>query len=82
MPDHVKDPELFSQPYQVYAHSRTCCRFLYGQCFTEKTNIAKPLDSKLSNGAKKEVLIWRNTLLNQVKSYIDNNLHPEKVKMS
>ena len=29
----------------------------------------------------KEVLTWRNTLLRQVKSYIDNNLNPAKVNM-
>ena len=50
----------------------------FGWYFTEKTIIAKPLDSKLSN---EEVLTWRNTLLNQVKSYTDNNLNPAKVNV-
>ena len=38
----------------------------HGRCFIEKIIIAKP---------------WRNTLLRQVKSYIDNNLNPAKVNV-
>ena len=79
--------ELF-KTYQVYAHSRTCrkykrneCRFLYGRYFTEKTIIAKPIDSKFSNEEQREILTWRNTILRQVKSYIDNNLYPAKVNV-
>ena len=87
MPDYLKDPELLElvKTYQVHAHSRTCwkynkneCPFFFGWYFTEKTIIAKPLDSKLSN---EEVLTWRNTFLNQVKSYTDNNLNPAKVNV-
>ena len=75
-PDHLNDPELFElvKTCQVHTHSRTCwkynkneCRFSYGRCFTEKTIIAKPLK--------------RNTLLSQVKSYIDNNLYPAKANV-
>ena len=33
----------------------------------------------VKSGKKEEVLAWRNTLLRQVKSYIDNNLNPAKV---
>ena len=47
--------------------------------FTEKTIIAKLLGSKFSNEEKQEILTWRNTLLSQVKSYIDNNLYPAKL---
>ena len=43
------------------------------------TIIAKPIVCKFSSGKKEEVLVWRNTLLRQVKSYIDNNLNPAKV---
>ena len=75
--------------YQVFTHSRTCwknnkneCRFSYGHYFTEKTTIAKPLNSKFSNEDKQEILTWRNTLLSQVKSYIDNNLYPAKVNLT
>ena len=32
-----------------------------------------------SNDEKLEVLTWKNTLLSQVKSYINNNLNPAKV---
>ena len=90
MPNHLNDPELFVllKTYQVHAYSRTCwkynkneCRFSNGRYFTEKTIIAKLLDSKFSNDEKQEVLTWRNTLLRQVKIYIGNNLNPEKVNM-
>ena len=53
--------------------------FSYGQYFTEKTIIAKPLDYRFRNDEKQEVLTWINTLLRQVKSYIDSNLNPAKV---
>ena len=46
--------------------------------FTEKTVIAKTLDSKFSNDKKKKLLTWRNTKLRKVKSYIDNNPNPAK----
>ena len=46
-----------------------------------QTIIAKPLDSKISNEENQEILTWRNTLLSQVKSYIDNNLCPAKVNV-
>ena len=42
---------------------------------------AKPLDSKFSNEGKQEILKWRNALLSQVKSYIDNNLYPAKANV-
>ena len=87
---HLSNPELFElvRTYQVHTHSRTCWkynkneyRFSYGRYFTEKTIIAKPLDSKFSNEDKQEILQWRNALLSQVKSYIDNNLFPAKVNV-
>ena len=90
LPDHLNDPKLFElvKTYQVLAHSRTCwkynkneCRFLYGHYFTKKTIIAKPVDSKFSNEEKQEILTWRNTLLRQIKSYMDNNLYPAKVNV-
>ena len=30
---------------------------------------------------KRKVLTWRNTLLKQVKSYVDNNLNPAKINV-
>ena len=59
--DHLNEPELFElvKTYHVHTHFRTCgkynnneCRFYYGRYFTEKTIIAKPLDSKFSNEVK------------------------------
>ena len=88
--DHLNDPELFElvKTYQVHTHSSTCwkynkneCRFSYDRYFTEKTIIAKPLDSKFSNEEKQDILTWRNTLLSQFKSYIDNNFYPAKVNV-
>ena len=90
MPDHLNNKELFKsiKIYQVHAHSRTYwkynkneCHFYYGCYFTEKTNIAKPIDSIFINEIKQEILLWRNTLLRQVKGYIDNNLNTAKVHM-
>ena len=52
-----------------------------GLYFTEKTIIAEPLDSKFSNDEKQEILTWRNTLLRQVKSHIDDNLNPAKINL-
>ena len=43
--------------------------------------MAKPLDSKFRYDKNQEALTWRNTLLRQVKSYIDNNLNPVRVKV-
>ena len=88
LPEHLNNLELFElfKTYQVHAHSRTCwkynqneCRFSYGQYFTEKTIIAKPLDSKFSNDEKQKILTWIITLLRPFKSYIDSNLNPVKV---
>ena len=49
--------------------------------FTGERIIAKPRDSKFSVDKKQEVLTWRNTLIRQVKSCIDNNLNPAKVNV-
>ena len=88
LPASQNDSELFElvKTYQVYANSRTCwkynkheCRFSYGGCFTEKTIIAKPVDSEISKDKKQEILTWRKTVLRKVKNYIDDNLKPAKV---
>ena len=44
---------------------------MYGQYFTEKAIKAKPLDCKFNSDGKQGVITWTNTLLRQVKSYID-----------
>ena len=46
--------------------------------FTEKTIIAKPLDSELTNDEQQEVLAQRKTLLKEVKKYIDDNVNAAK----
>ena len=90
MPDHLNDPEIFKlvKTCQVHAHSRICWKynknerhFSYDCYFIDKTIIAKPLGSKFSNEEKQEILTMRNTLLRQVKRYIDNNLNPTKVNV-
>ena len=87
---HLNDPQIFQlvKTYQVHTYSGTYwkynkndCRFPHGRCFTEKTIIAKPLHSRFSNVEKQENLTRKNTLLNQVKSYVDNNLYPAKVNV-
>ena len=65
----MKDPELFElvKKSKVHAHSKNfwkynkneCC-FSYGRYFIGKTIIAKPIDSKLSNDEKEEILTWKN----------------------
>ena len=56
LPNHLSDPEVSDlvKTYQVHAHSRACwkynqnkCDFSYGYYSTEKTTIAKPLESKI-----------------------------------
>ena len=68
LPSHLTDSELFElvKTYQVHPHSITCwkynrneCRFSYGQHFTEKTIISKPLESKFNNDEKRDFLAWR-----------------------
>ena len=89
-PDPQNDSEFFElvKTYQVHSHSRTCfkhkkneCRFSYGQFFTEKTIIAKPVDSEISKDKKQEMLTQRNATLGKVISYIDDNLNPSKVNV-
>ena len=90
LPGHLSDPELFElvKTCQVHTHSTTSwkynkneCRFSYGRHFTGKTITGKPLDSKFNNEEKQKILTWRNALLNQVKSSIDNNFYPAKVNV-
>ena len=73
---------------QVYGHTRICwkynknrCRIYYGHYVTENKIIAKPRHSKFINEEEQEVLTWRNILLRQAKSYIDNNLIPAKINV-
>ena len=43
--------------------------------------LTKPHDCKISSDEEKEILTWRNTLLRQVKCYIDNTLDPAKTNV-
>ena len=85
--EHLSDLELFElvKTYQIEQewqewnnHEK---EWIYRYLIILQTIIAKPLDSKLSNEENQEILTWRNTLLSQVKSYIDNNLCPAKVNV-
>ena len=74
--------------YYAHAHCRTCWKYNKNEChfsnacyFTNMIIIAKPLDSKLSNGEKEEASNWRNTLIKNINHYIDNNLNPAKVNV-
>ena len=87
LPDHLYNLELFElvKTYQVHVHSRICWKYnkneghFSSSChFTEEKIIAKPSNSKFSNEEKQEILTWGNTLLRQLKSYIDNNLNHTK----
>ena len=90
MLDHLNDPELpeLVKTYQVHAHCRTSwkynkneCRFSDCRYFTEKIIIAKSFHCKFSNYKKQEVLSWKNTLLLQFKSHINNKLNSAKVNV-
>ena len=59
--DHLNDCKLFElvKAYQVHAHSTTYGKYNknechYGRYFTEKTIIAKPLNSNFSNDEKQD----------------------------
>ena len=67
-------PELAGNTTRMNVASHMVDILLRGQLF------AKPLDFKFNNDEKQEVRAWRNTLLKQVKNYIDDNLNPAKSK--
>ena len=71
--------------FQVHHHSKTCkkykekeCRFGYGQFFSYKTIIAKPLSEQLLPSEKAEILGKQKIILTKVKNFIDTNLNPKK----
>ena len=71
MPDHlINDLELSEliKTYQVHIHSKTCWKY-------------NKNERRFSHEERQEILTWRNTLLSQVKSYIDNNLYHGKVNV-
>ena len=71
--------------FQVHHHSKTCkkykekeCRFGYGQFFSRKTIIAKPLSEQLLPSEKAKILGDQKVILIKVKNFIDANLNPKK----
>ena len=84
LPDDLNNQEFIElvETYQVHDHSRSCWKhnkfLLWSIYFTGKRIIAKPFDFEFSSD---EVSAWRNTLLRQIRSYIDDNLNPAKVNV-
>ena len=71
--------------FQVHHHSKTCkkyagkeCRFGYGQLFSKRTIIAKPLSEQLLPFDKAEILAKQKSILDKVKDFIDTDLNPKK----
>ena len=71
--------------YQKHTHSKTCrkyknipCRFNFGQFFTHKTMVAKPLSDNLSEELKTSTLTRRADILRTVKTTINGILDPAK----
>ena len=67
--------------FQVHHHSKTCkkyagkeCRFGYGQLFSKRTIIAKPLSEQLLPFDKAEILAKQKSILDKVKDFIDTAL--------
>ena len=87
----LSDPKVDStlyelvKTYQIHWHSETCrkykndnCRFHFGQFFTDRTIVAKPLNSNLSDAKKKETLTERYNILKTVSDYINEYLNLSK----
>ena len=71
--------------YQKHTHSRSCkkyrnipCRFNFGQFFTDKTVVSKPLADDIPDEQKVVVLKKRNEILCCVKEKINEKLDPSK----
>ena len=87
LPNPETDNSLFElvKTYQIHRHSKSCrkykndkCRFNFGRFFTDRTIIAQPLASDLSESQKKEILLKRKETLNIVSGYINEYLNPSK----
>ena len=71
--------------YQIHRHSKTCrkyksdnCRFHFGRFFTDRTIVAKPRNSNLSDPKKKEILTERYNILKTISDCINEYLNPSK----
>ena len=78
LPDPQNDSEHFElvKTYEVHSHSKTCwkynkneCRFSYGRFFTEKTIIAKPVDSEISKDKTRDFSKQKGSARKSQKSY-------------
>ena len=85
LPDECNDPELYElvKVYQKHNHSKTCrkyknvnCRFNFGQFFTSRTIIAKPLNENMDEEMKIRLLDRRMKILSSIKQKIDDVLNP------
>ena len=56
------------------------CRFHFGKFFTTRSIIAQPLKDFVPDYIKRAEMQYRNTILKEVKNYIDNELNPSKKK--
>ena len=87
LPNKNTESELHDMvvTYQKHSHSKTCtkyknvqCRFNFGQFFTDRTIVAKPLNNDLYEEVKVNILKERSNILNGVKAKINGNLDPNK----
>ena len=87
LPNPETDNSLFElvKTYQIHRHSKSCrkykndkCRFNFGRFFTDRTIIAQPLSSDLSESQKKEILLKRKETLNIVSGYVNEYFNPSK----
>ena len=83
----VSEPELYEQvnAYEIKTHSRTCrrykkkeCRFSYGNFFSARAILAKPLPQGLDLLEKNQILAWREGVLSKVKKYLNEYLYLAK----
>ena len=84
VPDPNDNHELYMlvTTYQVHSHSKSClkykntdCRYNFGRYFTNRTIVAVPLSTGLSEDKKTEIMQQRDNLLCKIKKYIDENLN-------
>ena len=87
LPNQDQDPELHDliKTYQKHSHSKTCrkyrnvkCRFNFGQFFTNRTIVAKPISDNSDLEVKKNTMDRRKEILSLVKDKIDDVLNPSK----
>ena len=87
LPNRENDCEFHDlvNMYQKHTHSRSCkkyrnipCRFNFGQFFTNKTVVSKPLADNMPDEQKVVVLKKRNEILCCVKEKINEKLDPSK----